>query len=215
MFPYHAVIFDLDGTLVNSLADIADAMNKVLADNDFPTHQEGTYKVFVGDGIRNLVVRSLPEAARTRETVDRYFNNMLEEYRQSFTRKTHLYEGIPALLDELSKRGIKMSILSNKADFFTQKVVEKLLGNWKFELVMGAGEQFPRKPDPAAALFMAESMRVSANKILYLGDTDTDMITATAAGFTAIGVSWGFRKKEELLAHGAKRVIDIPIQLLE
>ena len=211
---FRAVIFDLDGTLANTLEDIADNMNRVLAQKGFPTHQYDAYRYFVGNGIHNLVIRSLPENARTEAMIADCHDRMIAEYNLNYINKTHLYDGVPELLDTLSLKGIKLAILSNKADQLTQKICLKLLKNWKFDAIIGASERFPRKPDPASALFICEQMGVAPAQVCYLGDSDVDMKTAIAAGFYAVGAVWGFRTKEEVLENGAMQVIDNPIKLL-
>ena len=212
---FRAVIFDLDGALANTLEDIADNMNLVLSEMGFPTHGYDAYRFFVGDGLKNLVARSLPENAGTDDMLATCLDRMIAIYHLNFVNKTHLYNGIPELLDALSSKGVKMAVLSNKADPLTQKICAVLLKPWKFEIVIGATERFPRKPDPASALFIAEQMGVKPTDICYIGDSDVDMKTAIAAGFYPVGVSWGFRPKEELAENGAKRIIDDPVELLE
>jgi len=212
---FRAVIFDLDGTLANTLEDIADNMNRVLAESGFPTHEYDAYRFYVGNGLKNLVTQSLPENVRTDTMITFYHNRMIDIYNENYIIKTRLYDGIPELLDVLSARGIKLATLSNKVDHLTQKICNILLKNWKFEIVMGATDRFPRKPDPASALFVSAQMSVNPSRICYLGDSDIDMKTALAAGFYPVGASWGFRPKKELIENGAKHVIDHPMELLE
>ena len=212
---YRAVIFDLDGTLADTLEDIADNMNRALVAHGFPTHNYDDYRFFVGNGLRNLVTCSLPEHARTDEIVDACHDRMVIEYNMNYIVKTRLYDGIPELLDTLSSRQIKMAVLSNKADPLTQKICDQLLKYWKFEIIMGANDRFPRKPNPASALFVSEQIGIMPAGICYLGDSDVDMKTAIAAGFYPVGAGWGFRSKEELTANGAKHIIYYPADLLE
>ena len=212
---FRAIIFDLDGTLADSLEDIADNMNRVLAEKNLPTHDYDAYRNFVGNGLQNLVIRSLPENARTDDMIALCHDRMVTEYHQNYINKTRLYDGIPELLDALSSQRIKLAVLSNKADPLTQKVCAVLLKNWKFEIVMGAISRFPRKPDPASALFVSGQMDVAPEHICYLGDSDVDMKTAIAAGFYPVGASWGFRPKTELIENGAKHVIDHPTELIK
>ena len=211
---FHAVIFDLDGTLANTLEDIADNMNLVLSGMGFPTHGYDTFRFFVGDGLKNLVAKCLPDDARTDDMITACHDRMMATYHINYVNKTHLYNGISELLDALTSKGIKMAVLSNKADPLTQKICAVLLKPWKFEIVMGATERFPRKPNPASALFIAEQMGFHPTDICYIGDSDVDMKTAIAAGFYPVGVSWGFRPVEELIQNGAKQIIDSPTELL-
>lgn len=213
MHKFTALIFDLDGTLVDSLHDIADAMNRTLIRFGYPVYNYNDYRYFVGGGLRNLVIRCLPQADRTDRRVDELLGVMMDEYGQNYVKKTALYPGIPELLDLLTEKGYKMSILSNKADELTQKIVSSLLDRWKFDEVMGNSERFPRKPAPESALYIAKTMDVDPQAVLYLGDTDIDMQTAHAAGMYPVGVTWGFRSEEELIANGAERIIHHPADL--
>lgn len=212
---YHAVIFDLDGTLADTLADIADTMNRTLASSGYPVHSYDSYRYFVGNGLKSLVTQSLPEATRTAEMIETCLAKMMADYEQHYINKTRLYDGIPELLDALSAQNIPLAVLSNKADAITQKICADLLKKWKFEIIMGAGDRFPRKPDPESALYIAGKIGVRPEHVFYMGDSNIDMQTANAAGFFPIGVSWGFRPKEELMASGAKKIIDQPMELLQ
>lgn len=212
---YKAVIFDLDGTLINSLHDIADSMNRVLVANGFQTHNYDAYRYFVGRGLRVLVGRTLPEEKRTEETISTLYSGLLKDYEKNCLGKTALYQGISEMLDSLMARSLRLAILSNKADDFTQKIVGELLFRWPFEVTLGSKEGLPRKPDPTSALLISQKLGLSPEEILYVGDTGVDMTTAVAAGMYPVGVSWGFRSKEELLENGAKAIINSPAELLE
>ena len=210
-----AVIFDLDGTLADTLEDIADNMNRVLAGMGFPTHKYDAYRFYVGGGLKNLVIQCLPENARIDDVIAACHDRMVAEYHIHYINKTRLYDGIPELLDALSLRSIKLAVLSNKVDPLTQKICAVLLKNWKFAYILGATERFPRKPDPESALFIAGQLGVNPSNIYYLGDSDVDMKTAVAAGFYPLGAGWGFRPKEELFENGARQVFNEPMQLLQ
>jgi len=212
---YKAVLFDLDGTLLDTLQDIADSSNRVLARFGFPQHEVEAYKYFVGDGIDVLASRILPDEHRDQATVDEVAASVNTEYSQHWADTTHPYPGIPELLQALTVRCIKMAILSNKPDHSAKMTVSKLLPRWQFELVLGARPSVPKKPDPAVALEIAERLNVLPREFLYLGDTGTDMQTATAAGMYAIGVLWGFRSANELLTNGAKALISSPMDFLK
>ncbi|GHU87398.1 phosphoglycolate phosphatase [Bacteroidia bacterium] len=214
MNSFHTVIFDLDGTLVDSLVDIADAMNRTLIRFGFPTFDYESYKYFVGNGLKNLVYQCLPDNKKQETQVMECLKVMMEEYGKSYAEKTRLYDGIPELLDTLAKRNLKLAVLSNKADELTQKIGSDLLNKWRFDIILGANERFPRKPDPESALYISKELNVSPKNVLYLGDTNIDMKTANAAGMFAVGVTWGFRTREELLESGAKAIIDNPLELL-
>lgn len=211
---YEAVLFDLDGTLVDSIEDIADSMNKILLNKGFPTHELIAYKSFIGEGIKNLVRKALPEDKRADSSVSLFFDEMMNEYKQHLTEKTRPYDGIAILLDVLTKRQMKLTILSNKADELTKIVVNNLLSDWNFEIVMGAQNHIPRKPNPEGAFIISKKLGIEPNKFIYLGDTGIDMQTANDAGMYSIGVLWGYRSKEDL-EPGAKLLIEHPLDVIE
>ncbi len=198
MMNYKAVIFDLDGTLFNSLEDIADSANSVLSNHDFSTHKPDDYKIFVGSGISELMTRALPEEERNPDTIDDYVKEFREEYACNWNAKIKPYAGIAAMLDELVSRKIKIAVLSKKLHAFTEQCVDKFLPRWKFNIVMGLQNDIPPKPDPTSALQIAKQLNIDPPHILYLGDSDIDMKTAVAAYMHPVGVLWGFRTKEEL-----------------
>ena len=210
---FRAVIFDLDGTLADTLEDIADNMNRVLDRRGFPTHDYDAYRFYVGNGLYHLVIQSLPENARTDTVIAACYEQTLAEYHLNYINKTRLYDGIAELLDALSSHNVKLATLSNKADSLTQKICTDLLKNWHFDVVLGASDNFPRKPDPTSALFICKQIGVDPAQVCYLGDSDVDMKTAIAAGFYPVGAGWGFRPKEELAENGAKLVIEHPKEL--
>lgn len=208
------VIFDLDGTLANSIEDIADSMNQVLEENNFPTHDYATYKTFVGRGVKTLVKKSLPLENRDTTEIEKNFDRMMQVYDENCIVKTCLYPGIKDLLDALSERDIKISVFSNKANELTQKVVKILLADWKLEYVLGAGGDIPRKPDPKGAILISEKMGIDPSELMYIGDSGVDMATAQNSGMHAVGVLWGFRDMEELLTNGAQTILEKPMDLM-
>ncbi|HET97600.1 MAG TPA: HAD family hydrolase [Desulfurivibrio alkaliphilus] len=210
-----AIIFDLDGTLLDSLADIADAMNRVLAGLKLPEHPRQAYRYMVGEGIATLVNRALPPTRRDAETQETALAAMREEYGRNWRKQTLPYPRIPALLTTLNRRGITMAVLSNKPDEFTQQAVRELLAPHRFAIVRGARADTPRKPDPAGALALAEELNLPPAEFLFVGDSGIDMQTAKRSGMFAIGVLWGFRPAEELRQNGADALISTPPQLLE
>lgn len=209
-----AVLFDLDGTLLNTLQDLADSVNKGLEDLGFPTHNNEEYKKLIGEGRENLVFRALPENHRDIETVHKLLDRLNAEYAIHWADHTQPYQGIPELLDALIAKNIKITVLSNKADDLTNTCVSRLLSGWHFTLVAGSRSGVPNKPDPTASLQIAKKLDIEPSQFLYLGDSDIDMKTANAAGMFAVGALWGFRSKKELLASGAKAVIKHPADLL-
>jgi phosphoglycolate phosphatase len=212
---HRAVLFDLDGTLLNTLQDVADAVNKGLAFLGFPQHSIETYKTLIGEGRDVLVRRALPEDQCDDTTALKLLNLVNAEYQIHWADNTRPYPGIPELLDNLTKKGIKIAVLSNKADDLTNLCVTKLLSRWHFSLIAGSRPSVPNKPDPIAALQIAMQMGISPGEFLYLGDSDIDMKTANNAGMFAVGALWGFRSEKELLTAGAKAVIKYPGELLK
>jgi len=210
-----AVIFDLDGTLLDTLDDLADSANHVLGEFGFPTHPVDAYRYFIGDGIGTLIRRILPENRRDEGTMNEVLLAYRGEYGRRWNVKTRPYEGIEALLDGLSARGVRLAILSNKPDEFARKCVDAMLPRWTFDLVQGERPDGPRKPDPAGALEIAARWGLPPSQVAYAGDTGTDMKTAAAAGMFAVGVLWGFRGEEELVAGGARVLIRRPCELLD
>ena len=212
---FEAVIFDLDGTLLDTIADLTDAMNMALNHFGFPGHDVETCKMFVGDGVEMFAFRALPEHSRDQAMVTKCVALMREDYSKRWAKKTRLYDGIPQLLDELTLQNLKMAILSNKPDDSTKEMVAELLSKWWFHPVAGARPLVPKKPDPTLALEISRQLRVPADKFLYLGDTGTDMKTARGAGMFPIGALWGFRTAEELKDSGAEVLVAHPSEVLQ
>lgn len=210
--PYHAVLFDLDGTLANTLDDLADATNWVLARLGLPTHPTDSYRHKVGDGAGSLMRRALP--ADRQDLFETALPMMRQRYQAHLFDKTRLYDGVPELLDELVRRRVRIAVLSNKPHAATIEVVKFLLGRWAFDAVRGVMENGALKPNPAGAIAIAGELGIPPDRWLYVGDTNVDIKTANAAGMFAVGVLWGFRDAEELTAAGAKVLIREPRELL-
>lgn len=210
------IIFDLDGTLLDTLKDIASSMNRVLEAMGLEPHPMEEYKLMVGDGLENLVRRALPESARgDEETVGRALDAVKREYSRTWKLNTAPYQGVPELLDEVTARGIPMAILSNKSHEFTVDMVSALLPRWTFYPVLGQRPGLPLKPNPHGALEISTILGIPPSRFLYVGDTPTDMMTAIGAGMYPVGVLWGFRSKEELKRGGALKLLSHPSELLE
>lgn len=210
-----AVIFDLDGTLLDTLDDLADSMNAALARLGLPVHHRDLYRYFVGDGLGILASRVLPEARRSAEMIQRVSDEMLGEYTTRWAVHTQPYDGVLQMLELLSRRGYLLNVFSNKPEEFTRLMVEHFLSDLPWVKVRGARDGVPRKPDPAGALAIAKELSLEPEQFLYLGDTNTDMITASSAGMYPIGVLWGFRPRRELEESGAKALISHPLDLLQ
>lgn len=212
---FEAVIFDLDGTLLDTIEDLTDSMNIALNHFGFPGHDAETCKKFVGDGVEMFAFRALPENNRDQATVAECVALMRQEYTKRWANKTRPYSGIPQLLDGLTSRNLEMAILSNKPHDSTKEMVAALLSKWRFNPVAGAQPSVPKKPDPTLAIQISQQLRVPPEKFLYLGDTGTDMLTAQAANMFAVGVLWGFRTAEELKASGAQLLVEHPREVLK
>jgi phosphoglycolate phosphatase len=211
---YRAILFDLDGTLLDTLADIGDAANSVLRQFGFPLHALEAYKQFVGEGVAALFQRAVPPSQADAETIGRCASAFQAAYRDHWNVCTRPYEGIPELLDVLAGHELKTAVLSNKPHEFTKACIQHYFPTGKFEVVLGQREGVPRKPDPAGALEIAERLGIPASRFVYLGDSWIDMQTATRSGMHAIGAAWGFRSALELRQAGAREVIDRPGELL-
>ncbi len=208
------MIFDLDGTLLDTLEDIANSANSVLASHQFPTHSLDKYRYFVGSGSVELITRVLPEDQRTNTMINRCTQEFFETYNKCWNVNTQPYDGITELLKELKDRQLKLAILSNKPDKFTRISIREWFPKDIFDIVSGQSDKIPRKPDPAGALQIAKLLNISPRHFLYIGDTDTDMQTATAAGMFSVGVLWGFRTRKELQNNGARILVEHPKEIL-
>jgi phosphoglycolate phosphatase len=211
---YRAVIFDLDGTLLDTIDDIAGSMNSVLRGYEFPTHPVDRYKIMVGDGLEMMVRRALPKELDD-STVQACVREMEAVYSENWDTLTKPYPGVETMLRYFKGRGVRMSILSNKPHDFAELMVSKLLPGWEFEMVLGARDGVPKKPDPKAALEIAQALSINPSQFLYLGDTNTDMKTAVASGMFAVGALWGFRDAKELLESGAQMLLEKPENITE
>jgi len=211
---YKAIIFDLDGTLLNTLDDLGNAVNRVLSDRGFPPHAIEKYRSFIGDGVQKLIIRSLPEQNRSEDTVHACIESFLEDYYTNRNRDTRLYEGVPELLDALKERGLKTAVLSNKPHDSTTLCVAELLQRWRFDAALGHRDGTPLKPDPGGALEISQCLDIPPEEFLFLGDSGVDMETARAAGMFPVGALWGFRDAEELRENGAKALISHPLEVL-
>ena len=210
-----AVLFDLDGTLLNTIEGISEAMNLALAKNGLPIIPEvEKHKYLVGLGVDVYVKGALPEGKKDDEELFAAVKaDYVANYSKMWKDKTRPYDGIEEMLDELKRGGFKLAILSNKPDQITRLTVEEFFDLDKFEIVRGALDGVPLKPDPTLALKIAREMQINPNDFAYLGDTGIDMQTANAAGMFAVGATWGFRKPDELITNGAKVLINHPSDL--
>lgn len=204
---YRTVIFDLDGTLLNTIDDLADAGNWVCRQNGWPEHSADAFRRMVGHGIPNLVSRFSPENCRDPETLAQTLTAFSAYYRAHNLDKTTPYPGIPELLAALKEQGAALAVFSNKADEFSKVIIEHFFPG-VFRCVRGKLPDVPVKPDPAGVYAVMEALGAEAAETLFVGDSDVDILTAHNAGLTACGVTWGFREREELTAAGADHLAE-------
>ena len=209
-----AVLFDLDGTLANSLEDLADSTNYALSVLGFPPHDICEYKYFVGDGIPKLIERALPDDNKAPEMQKKCLDIFMEHYREHYHDKTRAYDGIKELLDFIKKSGLKTAVISNKAQEMAEKVVSKLFGN-AFDAVAGKREGYPAKPNPSLTLEVVKEIGLTPDLCALVGDSGMDMAAAVNGGLLPIGVLWGFRTKKELLKNGAQYTVSAPKQIID
>ncbi len=209
-----AVIFDLDGTLINSLDDLADSVNHTLESFGYPVHETEKYKYFIGHGMANLIHRALPEDQQDEETHKKVLSAFLKYYKEHSTDKTAPYKDIKELLDIIKNSKIKTAVVTNKVHAEAEKIVKKLLGS-SIDICIGQLPEYPTKPDPSLTLMALEKLSVAPDECLFVGDSGSDMQTAVNSGTIPVGVLWGFRQKEELISNGAEYLISEPMELVD
>lgn len=211
---YTAVIFDMDGTLLDTLDDLAASVNRVLAARGFPTHPHDAYRWFIGDGSALLMTRALPPAERSPQSIESCLTALLDDYNQNWHHRTRPYDGIVTLLDDLTRQGTALSVVTNKPHQFAGQMIDYYFKSVPFRRVLGQQEGIAKKPDPVQALAAAQAMGAAPAACLFLGDSAVDMQTARRAGMAAVGAGWGFRSVQELQKAGALHIIDHPHDLL-
>ncbi len=208
-----AVIFDLDGTLIDSIPDIAGAANKMLRNNRYPEQDVNDYIAWIGHGARQLISKALPDGL-DKNTFEKCLKEFLEIYWSNCTVKTKIYEGIHEVLDDLEKQHIPMSVLTNKPHDLTKIIIDYYFKHRNFYAVYGQRIQYPRKPDPTVALNLASQLGIDTESILFIGDSDTDIKTAIAAGMIPGGVSWGYGSVSSMMTAGSKYMFNIPADII-
>lgn len=207
------VMFDMDGTLADTLADIAEAGNHALTTLGLPARDVNDFRLLAGKGVGYLIEHALPKTHQhQRSEAEAIFRAY---YNDKQHRLTRAYPGVPEMLDALAKRDIALAVLTNKPQTPAEHVMHRVFARWKFAHVQGAGDDYPLKPDPTAAIDIACRIGIEPGRWLYVGDTDVDMQTGKAAGMYTVGVLWGFRDRDELASNGADAIIDHPSQLIE
>lgn len=208
------IVFDLDGTLLDTLDDLADAGNEVLKKSGFPEHARNGYKYFVGDGMRVLIDRITPDTVFGKE-LDACCALFEDTYSSCWDNKTRVYDGIAEMIVKLKNLGIKLTILSNKPHEFTKMCVENYFPENSFDLVFGQRQGVAKKPDPAGAYEIARLLGVNPEECMYVGDTAVDMQTGKSAGMFTVGVLWGFRDFEELQRNKADLIVKHPMEIVK
>lgn len=215
MAKLQAFIFDLDGTLIDSLADIAESINRMLDARGYPRCEQGVFKQMVGDGMEKLVERALPEAVRSEALIKVCTEEYRAQYDLLWHEQTRPYEGIVEMLAEMKLRGMKLGVISNKSHRFTVPMTEHFFGTQVFDHILGQRAEVPRKPDPAGAHEMAAFLGLQTNEMAYVGDSGIDMQFARSSGMRAVGVRWGFRSEAELRECGAEVLISRAAELFD
>lgn len=208
-----SIIFDLDGTLLDTLRDLADTVNEILEHRGLARHSLADYKRFIGDGLVSLIQRSVP-AKNDKDLVAELCIDFQERYKHNWKKNCRPYPGILEMLEKLHKRHIDCAVLSNKPHDFTRLFVQEFFPADTFRLVYGQREGFAKKPSPDVALFIAEELGRQPDEVLFVGDSGVDMQTGVAAGMHSVGVTWGFRSMGELLQNGAECIVKRPEELL-
>ena len=210
---YRAAVFDLDGTLLNTLADLAASGNELLASYGMAPHPQQAYRYFVGNGSRKLMERIIPGA--TPELIEEALSRYKIIYERRLTEKTKPYDGILEMLSKLRKKGVRIAVCTNKHISAAEQLIRKYFPSGMFDAFDGDRPGVPRKPNPAHVRFIMETMGVIPEETVYLGDSGVDMQTAVNTGVLPVGVLWGFREKDELLENGAKVLLSHPSELLD
>ncbi|NBB89999.1 MAG: HAD-IA family hydrolase [Spirochaetes bacterium] len=208
-----AVLFDLDGTLLDTLPDIRDAMNAVLARHDLPQYDMESYRGMIGWGIGRLAELAIPEEFRSEVDAAELAEEMRRAYLSHPLESSVPFEGVPQLIEALHTAGVPMGVLSNKVHELTHRLIARAWGEGVFRAVYGARDDLPMKPHPEAAQRIASELGVEPYQVVFVGDTAIDMETAQVAGMYPVGVGWGYREVEELWMHGAAMVVSSPDEI--
>ncbi|MCD7823398.1 MAG: HAD-IA family hydrolase [Oscillospiraceae bacterium] len=210
------VIFDLDGTLVDTAEDLGDSVSAALRELGLPVHTTEEYISFVGNGTLMLVKRSLPENLREdEELLNKAHDLFCNHYAGHYLDKSRVYDGIPEVVKSLKSAGLKLYVMTNKPYQFASKIIDECFPAGTFELVAGSGQGFPRKPDPSYENHLIELSGADKSEVIHIGDSATDVETAHNAGLKCIACTWGFRSRESLIAAEGDYIVDEPGEILE
>ena len=208
-----AVLFDLDGTLTNTLDDLADATNYALSTYGLPVHEVDAYRYFVGNGIPKLIERALPEDKRDEETFSKVKSKFFEYYNVHSMDKTRSYDGVPEMVRAVKSLGYKTAVVTNKDETAAVKILEKLYPDC-FDCIIGASDDIPKKPDPTCAFAAMKKLGVTPEECVFIGDSCVDVQTGKNSGAYDVGVTWGFRPRSELEQYGATAIIERPDEFI-
>lgn len=209
------VIFDLDGTLLNTIADLGDAANYALKKNGFPVHSVEKIQSMVGNGIERLLLRALPDGRKDAATLAMVKPDFIEYYDENNCRQTRPYDGIADILTTLQEKGVVLAVASNKYERATFKIIGHFFPDIKWAAIEGQTDTRPVKPDPAIVSDILAKTAIRRDDVLYVGDSATDMLTARNAGVESVGVTWGFRGETELRENGAAHIVESPGEILK
>lgn len=212
---FKAVIFDLDGTLIDTVDGIAFSMNTVLENHGLTAYGREEYKILVGNGVRELVRKAVARYGFDDEALTRLTAEMRDEYSKNWNYKIRVYDGIEELLDCLSRNAIPAAVNTNKDESVSKTIIDGLLPHHDFRLIAGAGSTPTKKPDPAGALLIARTLGIQPSQCIYMGDSEVDAMTARNAGMYGVGVLWGFRTAEDLRSAGVRELIERPSDILK
>jgi phosphoglycolate phosphatase len=211
-----AVIFDLDGTLLDTLEDIADANNKMLSKFNYPQHPFEKYIKWIGNGATKLIIDSLPESANFNEDrIHEYLKTYTSIYKENIANKTKVYKGIEELLVYLCEKNIPIAINTNKPKVLTDLVCESCLKPWPFQLIIGDNGDYPKKPKPESSIYIANQLVVSPANVLFIGDSEVDLETAKNAGMQFMGVRWGYGNHKLMMEIGYQNLVESPIEIID
>ena len=208
-----AIVFDLDGTLLDTVGDIAAALNRALGACGLPTHEQKTVETFLGGGIRDAVMKATPEGT-SQEIIERVLELYRDDYVAHCTEKTRMYDGVREMVDCLAAQGFDMAVLSNKTEATARKIVAHFFPNGEFKAVFGRAADRPLKPHPDAAKPVLNALGLAPQEIAYAGDSNTDILFAKAVGMLPIATPWGYRSREELIEAGAEKIAEHPMEIL-
>lgn len=209
-----AVLFDLDGTVNDTVTDLAVSVNYALTKNGLPTHPVDSYKLFAGNGMRIMVQRAMPEGQKEGELYEQVVSDYAEYYALHSMDNTKPYDDVPELIDQIRAMGYKTAVVTNKPDVQAKPLIAEMLPG-KFDVVIGQMDGIPSKPDPAMPLMAMEQLGVKPEECVFIGDSGVDILTGLNSGAYPVGVLWGFRGREELLENGAKELISKPLELID